>query len=103
MQGRARRRGDDRNAMRKTRERLFSLLCEQPLSLQLRLELLKSNVQITHAVRRHLRTVKLIRAVARKDGNAAKSDDLHAVFRPKAQSKGVAAEHDAAHRAACIF
>lgn len=56
---------------------------KKPLLEELFLELLESDVQVTHALDAELRTVELVRAVAREHADAAKGDDLHAVFRRK--------------------
>ena len=76
---------------------------KKPLLEELFLELLESDVQVTHALDAELRTVELVRAVAREHADAAKGDDLHAVFRAEAELSRHAAEHHAFERAPLVL
>ena len=76
---------------------------EKPLAFKLCLELLKGDVQIAHARRAQLRAIELVRAVARKDTDAAEGHDLHAVFRAETELCRHAAEHHAFERAPLIL
>ena len=81
----SRRRSDDGDALGIFRQRLFVTCIKKPFLRKLCLELLKGNVEVTHTLGRQLRTIKLIRTVAREYGNAAEGNDLHAVFRLEAK------------------
>ena len=92
-------RGDDGDGFRVPRQRLLMRGVEQPLALQLRLELLEGDVQVARALRRELGDIKLIGPVAREHADAPEGDDLHAVLGTEAQTQGVSLEQHAAHRA----
>ena len=64
------------------------LRCKQTLGVQLLLELLESNVQITDTVRHQTSAVKLIRSVPRIGADFTESHNLHAVFRAEAEIFG---------------
>ena len=76
---------------------------KKPLLEELFLELLEGDVQVAHALRAELRAVELIRAIAREYADAAKGDDLHAVFRAEAELCRHAAEHHAPERAPLVL
>ena len=79
------------------------LAAEKPFLQELCLELLKGDVQIAHTVGRQVAAIELVCAVARKDGDAAEGNDLHAVFRPEAQAHRAGAKHDAAERTGLVL
>ena len=68
---------------------------EQPFCRELGLELFKRQREVARALRHHAVGIELVNAVALIDGNIARHDDLHAVFRTKAQVLCAAAEHHA--------
>ena len=103
MHRRARGRGDDGDAARVFRQRLFVRRVEKALFAKRFFELLEGDVQIAHALHAQVRAVELVSAVARKNADAPEGHDLHAVFRSEAELCRHAAEHHAAKRAPLIL
>ncbi len=66
---------------------------EEPLTVELLLQLLESCVQISRPVRREGGTVELIAAVPRENRNPSKGQDLHTIFRAEAQGHGFPPVH----------
>ena len=93
MYRRTGRAGDDADGAGIFGQGLFVSGVEQPLRRQLFLQLLKGGIQVAHAVHGHGGAVQLIRAVSGVHRDLAHGDDLHAVFRAKAQTHGAALEH----------
>ena len=67
---------------------------KKALFKKLFLELLKSKAQRALTVRNHFIAIKLIDAVALKNGNSAADNDSHSVFRPETHPFGRRAEHN---------
>ena len=63
------------------RQGLFMGLVEKALLIELLLQLLEGQRQISRPLRGHGVAVKLIRAVPGKDADPARHQHLHAVFR----------------------
>ena len=92
---RPRRRGDEGDPFGEPGNGLLVGLVEQPLPVQLLLELLKGDVQLPHPVGGELAAVELILAVPGEHGHPAEGHHLHAVLRPEPEAGGLPAEHDA--------
>ena len=103
MDRRARRRGDDGNALWVAGQRLFVGGIEQALPIQLFLQLLEGHIQVAHAVGRQAAAIQLVRAVPRVDADTAGGDDLHPVFRLEAQLHSRALEHHTAQGAFAVL
>src|SRR5438876_12003579 len=88
-QSRSLRRGDDADAARKLWNGFLAGRVEQPLSLQLGLELFECNLQGARAFRLQIFGGKLKIAPAFEHGNPAAKDDLHAVVGAKSQETGL--------------
>ena len=86
--------GDDSDGAGIFGQGLFVSRVKQALGRQLFLQLLKGGVQVAYAVHGHGGAVQLIRPVPGVDRDLAHGNDLHAVVRPKAQTHGIALEHD---------
>ena len=61
------------------------LRSKQALGMELLLQLLKGNMQIAHPIGHQTGAVELIGTIPGIDADAAGGDDLHTVFRAKAQ------------------
>ena len=68
-----------------------------------RLQLLKSEIKVSHPGRDQLCAVQLINAVPLIDRNAADRCHTHSVFRAKTDPGGAGSEHHALQAALCIL
>ena len=100
---RPRRGGDDGDAPGEFWQRFFVGGIEQPLPVQLVLQLFEGHIQVAHAVGGQAIAIQLVRAVPRVDADAAGGNDLHAVFRLEPQLHGRALEHHAPQRALAVL
>ena len=103
MYRRTRRGGDDGDTPGEPGQRLLVGRVEQPLPVQLLLQLLKGHIQVAHAVGGQTAAIQLIRAVPRVDADAAGGDDLHPVLRLEPQLHGRALEHHAPQSALAVL
>ena len=93
LQGSSRLAGNNTDAFRKFRQRLFVLRCKQALLLQFRLELFQRQLCGTNAIREHIVHVQLKCAVALIKGSAAAHDYTHSLFRAESKAACISAEH----------
>ena len=91
---RARRRGNDANALRKFRQRTLTRLVKEPLGGELLLQPLIFQIKRTDAVIGHRRGVNLITAAFLIDRYFSVYRHPHAIARHKLQRRGGRSEHD---------
>ena len=95
-QGRSGGRGDEGDALWISGQGLFVRGVEEPLPVQLVLELLESHVEISHPVGGELPAVELVLPIPGEHRDPPEGDDLHPVLRSEAEPGGLPPEHDAA-------
>ena len=78
---------------RKLRKRLFVFIREHSLLIKLSFKLFKGKIQRTLPVGDHILAVKLINAVALKNGDVSPDNHFHSVFNLKTDSFGGGTEH----------
>ena len=93
----------DTDHARKRRQRLLVFLIEKPLGGKTSLQLLEGDAQFSRPHGQKALDIELIGTVALVDGNLARGDDFHAVFRLETQQPRTALEHYALQRRRLIL
>ena len=96
-------RGDDADAARQDRQRLFARFVEEALFLQLLFKLLEGELERAESDRLDVRDVNLIFAAQFVDAERAAHGDVQAVLGAELQGASLVAETDAANLRARIF
>ena len=94
--------GDNTNAFRECRQRLFMFRGKQALLLQLCFELLQCKLCGTNAIRKHIVHIQLKGTVTLIKGRTAACHNAHPLFRAEGKTACICTEHYSLHTAGFI-